>query len=163
MIKEKIKYGKNEKTFQIDEGLNYKVLKPKKIETNQSESDLIVQALDNPIKSKMMKDTFEKEDKVSIVTSDITRPLPSYKILPHIIKRLKIIGIKEENITIIFALGSHRKHTDKEKEKIVGKEIYNSKINIKDHDMEKCINLGKCKNNTPVDILKEVVESDRVI
>ncbi|MGM0379466.1 MAG: nickel-dependent lactate racemase [Bacillota bacterium] len=163
MLKENIKYGKDKKTFTIDKNLNYEVLKPKEIKTTQNESELINQALNNPIESKMIKDSFNKEDKISIVTSDITRPLPSYKILPHIIKRLKNIGIKEKNITIIFALGSHRKHSDLEKEKLVGKEIYNSNIILKDHDMEKCINLGKCKNNTPVDVLNKVVQSDRVI
>lgn len=163
MLKEDIKYGKDKKVFNINEKSNYKVLTPKKIKTNKNEADLINNALDNPIDFQIIKDTFKKEDKICIITSDITRPLPSYKILPHIVKRLKNIGIKEKNITIIFALGSHRKHTEKEKEKLVGKKVYDSNINLKDHNIEKCMNLGKCKNNTPVDVLKDVVKSDRVI
>ncbi|GAG39193.1 unnamed protein product, partial [marine sediment metagenome] len=38
-----------------------------------------------------------------------------------------------------------------------------SQINIIDSDMEKCINLGKCKNGTPVDIFEPVAKADRII
>ena len=52
--------------------------------------------------------------KVAIVTSDITRPLPSYLVLPPVLKELNRGGISDSDITIVFALGSHRAHTREE-------------------------------------------------
>jgi nickel-dependent lactate racemase len=59
---------------------------------------------------------------------------------------------------IIFFL-----HTKEEKKALVGMEIYDSIINIIDSDMNKCINLGRCKNGTPVDIFVPVAKADRII
>jgi len=63
-------------------------------------------------------------ENVVIVTSDITRPVKSKIILPYIIEELHKGNIKNENITIVLALGSHRKHTEEEKRYLVGDEIY---------------------------------------
>jgi len=125
--------------------------------------DEVNRALDHPIGSRRLKEIIKKNEKVVIITSDITRPMPSKLVLPLVIERLLSSGIKADNIEIILALGSHRAHTSKEKKYIVGEKIYNSQIKITDSDMNNCERLGMCNNGTPVDIFKPVIEADRVI
>jgi len=70
--------------------------------------------------------------------------------------------VNEEDITVVLALGSHRKHTEEEKKYLVGDDIYNN-IKCIDSDPSKCVHLGICRNGTPVDVFKTVADADRRI
>ncbi len=83
--------------------------------------------------------------------------MPSYKVLPYVMEELKEANVKEEDVTIVLALGSHRPHTEEEKKTLVGEAVYNSGVNVIDSDMKKCINFGKCKNGTPVIFLNPLL------
>ncbi|WP_369424827.1 lactate racemase domain-containing protein, partial [Methanothrix sp.] len=48
----------------------------------------------------------------AVIVSDITRPSPSHRILPPLVRRLRGIGVND--IKIVFALGTHRRMTDAE-------------------------------------------------
>jgi nickel-dependent lactate racemase len=158
-----VKFAKTKKKFTIKEDNFLKALTPNEIYVDCMNKDEVNRALDHPIGSRRLKEIIKKNEKIVIITSDITRPMPSKLVLPLVIERLFASGIKADNIEIILALGSHRPHTSKEKEYIVGKKIYNSQIKITDSDMNNCERLGMCNNGTPVDIFKPVVEADRVI
>ena len=41
--------------------------------------------------------------------------MPSRTVLPPVLARLEKAGVKAENVKIVFALGSQRKHTEEEK------------------------------------------------
>ena len=162
-MKYEFNYNKGKIEFDIQPHNYGGILLPNEIDTKSSEDEEIMQSLSNPIGSKRLKDIVQVGESVAIVTSDITRPMPSAKVLPHIIYELNLGGIKEKNITIVLALGSHRPHTEEEKEYLVGKSVYKSSVKIIDSDITKCINLGMCKNGTPVDIFEPVVNSNRII
>jgi nickel-dependent lactate racemase len=158
-----VKFGKTKKRLKIKKNNLLGILTPNKIENDLINEMEINRALDHPIGSKKLSEIVNANEKVVIITSDITRPMPSKVVLPLVIERLKSGGIKANDIEIILALGSHRKHTSDEKEYIVGSEVYNSEVKITDSDMNNCVRLGKCNNGTPVDIFKPVVEADRII
>lgn len=162
-MKYELKYGKSTVEFEIDDKNFMGELLPKELEYDLKNEEEVKRALRNPIGTPRLKDIVKEGEEIAIVTSDITRPMPSKIVLPPVIKELRDANIKEENITVVLALGSHRSHTEEEKKGIVGEEIYNSKIKILDSNMEECINLGKCNNGTPVDIFRPVAEADRII
>lgn len=162
-LKVEIKYGKSKIKFDINEKNYLGTLLPNKVEIKNSEQEIIKKALLNPIGTLPLRDIVKKGEKVTVVTSDITRPMPSDKVLPFVVDEIKKGGVSEKDICIVLALGSHRCHTNDEKRKLVGDEIYDSDINVIDSDMEKCINLGMCNNGTPVDIFEPVVKSDRLV
>ncbi|MCH5138646.1 nickel-dependent lactate racemase, partial [Clostridiaceae bacterium UIB06] len=97
-----------------------------------------------------------------IVTSDITRPMPSKIVLPVVIEELNNTGVKDDDITIVFALGSHRAHTEEEKKYLVGEEVF-SRIKCIDSSSTEFVHLGMTANGTPVDINKVVAQADRRI
>lgn len=82
--------------------------------------------------------------------------------LPPILEEFEEAGVSKEDITIVFALRSHRPHTNEEKRYLVGNDIFKNYRCI-DHDASNCIFLGKTSKGTPIEIFRPVVEADRRI
>ena len=122
----------------------------------------VKRALENPIGSPRLKDLVHPGETVAIVTSDVTRPMPTYKVIPALLDELYAGGIKPEDITLVFALGSHRKQTDEEKRRLAGERAWNE-VRCVDSDPDDCISYGVTSRGTPVDITRVVAEADRRI
>ena len=124
------------------------------------EEKVIINALNNPISSEKLSVLAKNKNKVVILVSDITRPCPTYKFLSFLTDELEQASVKE--IEIIFGLGSHRKHTEDEKKKLVGEKIYN-KYKLTDFEESECRLVGKTKRGTPIEVFEEVLTSDLII
>ncbi|NCC82279.1 MAG: nickel-dependent lactate racemase [Clostridia bacterium] len=125
--------------------------------TNEQE---VLRALNEPIGKSL--EGFEKAEKVCIVTSDATRPVPNELLIPALAAKLNEIGIKDEQITIMIGTGLHRVCDHPEMEEILGKEI-TDRFRVVSHDAfdpSKLINLGTTSKGTPIHINKEYYESD---
>lgn len=85
-----------------------------------------------------------------------------YAVLSALLDELYEAGVKAEDITLVFALGSHRCHTEEEMRKLAGDEAY-SKIHCVDSDPSDCVHLGTTVHGTPVDITRVVAEADKRI
>ena len=83
----------------------------------------IKRALQEPIGTKRISEIAKPGDKVAIVVDDFTRPAPSHLMVPPILEELNNAGVKNEDITIIFACGTHRPVTDEEARRLLGEEI----------------------------------------
>ncbi len=142
-------YGRGSVELKSD----YEVMLPEEIPGVEDETKEIERALDNPAGD--LLSTFQGSKSASIMVSDITRPAPSYKMLPPLIERLRSLGI--EDIKIIFALGTHRRMTPGEEEKLIKRCISMPHMQ---HDKDRCVLLGETCRGTPVEILEEVVASD---
>ena len=124
--------------------------------------DEVRRALREPIGSLPLRQIVKPGEKIAIVTSDITRPMPTYKVMPALLDELYAAGVSKEDITLVFALGSHRKHTAQEQKKLAGERAFNE-IRCVDADADDCILLGATAKGTPVEITRVVAEADRRI
>ncbi len=122
----------------------------------------VERALKEPIGSMRLKDIVHPGEKVAIVTSDVTRPMPTYKVMPALLDELYAGGVKKEDITLVFALGNHRKQSDEEKRKLAGERAWNE-VKCVDSDPDDCVSFGTTSRGTPVDITRVVAEADRRI
>lgn len=156
----KLKYDFEEVSFCVPEENYIATLTPNEVNIDSIDEEEVRRAMEYPIGSKRLRDIVFPGDKIAIVTSDISRPMPSYKVLPTVIEELKSAGVDENDITIILALGIHRKHSEEEKRQLVGEDVYYSNISVIDSDKENCIRLGFCSNGTPVDIFEPVLNAD---
>lgn len=156
--------GFNKEKYNIDiPDANYMgTLVPNHVELGLTGEEEVVRSLQNPIGSPRLKDIVKPGEKVAIITSDITRPMPSYKVLPHVLDELSLAGIPDEDITVVFALGSHGPHTEERKIHLAGEEVY-KRVKCIDSDMNDTKHLGTTSRGTPVDIFTPVAEADRVI
>ena len=125
-------------------------------------ADEVRRALANPIGAPLLKEVVRPGEKVVIVTSDITRPMPTYVVMPPLLDALYEAGVKKEDITLVFALGSHRHHTPEEMKKLAGERAY-AEIKCVDSDPTDCVHMGVTSHGTPVDVFRTVAEADRRI
>ena len=122
----------------------------------------VKRALEDPIGTPRLRDIVKPGEKIAVITSDITRPCPTYRIMPPLLDELYAAGCRAEDITLVFALGSHRCHTKDEMLHLAGERAMNE-IKCVDSDPDDCVHIGDTACGTPVDITRVVAEADRRI
>lgn len=155
-------FGKGIQTVELPEDNLMGVLTANTVEYDLTGEDEVERALAEPIGAPKLEEVVKPGEKIAIVTSDITRPCPTWQIMPALLRHLYAAGVKREDITLVFALGSHRHHTPEEMQHLAGDLAYNE-ITCVDSNPDDCINLGVTKSGTPVDITRVVAEADRRI
>ncbi len=155
-------FGKGIQTVELPEDNLMGVLTANTVEYDLTGEDEVERALEEPIGAPKLEEVVKPGEKIAIVTSDITRPCPTWQIMPALLRHLYAAGVKREDITLVFALGSHRHHTPEEMQHLAGDLAYNE-ITCVDSNPDDCINLGVTKSGTPVDITRVVAEADRRI
>lgn len=161
-MKVSLNYGDDSMALDIPDENYMGTLSPKDTREIEDSINEVRRALANPTGSKKLKEIVSSQDKVVILASDITRPCPSYILLPPILKELNEAGLSNDQITIVFGLGVHRKQTEEEKKKLVGEEVYNQ-VKCIDHDIDNCVKIGTTKRGNQVFIFKKVLDADFVI
>ena len=138
------------------------VLRAKPAPAIASEEEEVRRALREPIGAPPLREVVHAGEKIAVVTSDLTRPMPTRKVMPALLDELYAAGVKREDITLVFALGSHRKQTDEERQRLAGERAWNE-IRCIDSDPSDCVHLGTTAAGTPVDVTRVVAEADRRI
>ena len=148
--------------LEIPERNLFSIILPSEPEKREETAFLIKKALENPIKSRRLSEIVDPNTRIAILVSDVTRPTPTAKILPPLLEELYRGGAKDKNISIVFALGLHRKQTEEESKKLVGEEIY-TKIVCIQHDTRRCQRIGVTSRGTPVEIFEGVIDADIIV
>ncbi len=154
-----LNYGDSNLTVQVPSANLMGVLQPPLAGEKGDEQALIRSALANPIDSPPLCELVRPGQKVVIVTSDLTRPCPSERMLPAILDELASAGVSDGDVTIVIALGLHRPMSPAELEKSVGNAIYR-RVKVINHDPTDTLPLGITSYGTPVEIFRPVVEAD---
>ena len=152
-------YGKTVQTVEVPEKNLMAVLTANPMDHQRRGAEAVRWALEHPIGSPRLRELAKPGQKVVIVTSDISRPLPSYDVLPSVLDELYAGGVKREDITVVLALGSHRHHTEEEQRRLVGERCW-SEVRVEDSTPEDCVSMGVTSRGTPVDISRTVAEAD---
>ena len=152
-------YGSGVRTVEVSERNLLAVLESNPKEHLRRGEEAVRYALANPIGAPLLRNIVKAGQKIAIVTSDISRPLPSYDVLPAVLDELYAGGAKAEDITVVLALGSHRRHTPEEMEHLVGERCWRE-VRCVDSDVNDCVHLGVTTAGTPVDITRTVAEAD---
>jgi nickel-dependent lactate racemase len=123
------------------------------------ETSILRAALEHPIGAPPLRQLVKPGQKVAIITSDLTRPCPSERLIPPIIAELSAASIPDADITIIVALGLHRPMTDEEIDRAISPEVHR-RFRILNHNVNDTIRLGVTSAGTPVEIFRPLVEAD---
>ena len=153
-----IGFGTAPQTIRIPDRNVMDVLTPNSVEITSFGQAEVVRALGEPIGTAPLAELAAGKKKVAIVTSDITRPMPTWVALPPVLEELARAGVKPEEVTVVLALGSHRVHTEEEKKHLLG-EAY-GKVRCVDSSEEGYVHMGTTSTGTPVDIARAVAEAD---
>lgn len=132
------------------------------------EGDIVAatqKAIRNPIGTKPLREIVKAGETVAIIVSDITRLCGTDKFLPVIVDELASVGVKDEDITIVIATGTHRAHTPEEDIVVLGEAMV-KRFKIIQHDCndkEANVEIGVTSFGNHVKLNKAVVNADRVI
>ncbi len=161
----KLDYGKEGVEINLNPDWNITIFHPSEQNPIQNPIEKIRESINKPIDGLTLKEIIKNKkniEKICIVASDATRPVPSNLILEALITELNIYGINDNQIIILIATGLHRISREEELERILGKNLIN-RITVVDHiatDENSLINLGKTTDNHPILINKLYYEAD---
>jgi lactate racemase len=125
-----LQYGRDGIDVEIP-GRNVTVLRPQFVEGLADEKAAFHEAVRHPVDSAPLADLVEASDRVAIVIADLTRPLPSDRLLLWILEELS--HVPAENVTVIVGTGTHRANTTDEIRSMVGEEVLR-RVRVINHD-----------------------------
>ncbi|MCK4380254.1 MAG: nickel-dependent lactate racemase [Candidatus Lokiarchaeota archaeon] len=129
-------------------------------DANEISKKKIENAINNPIGTPPLEEIARGKQNAVIVVEDISRPTSMETILNIILTKLNSVGIEDDKITLIYALGSHRPLDRRDSIKKVGLNIVN-RINIENHHpYENLIYMGESQMGTPIYLNKTYHDSD---
>lgn len=125
---------------------------------------LVKAAMAEPIGSARLSELARGKDKVVIIASDHTRPVPSKVIIPFMLSEIRE-GNPHADITILIATGCHRGTTREELVAKFGEEIVNT-VKICVHDCEETdmlVNIGTLPSGGACLVNKLAAEADLLL
>ena len=158
-------YGDRELALRVPERNLLGVLSPQPFPANPDPVGEIRRALANPIGMPGLRDAAKNAKTVVIAADDLTRQTPMKLIIPEILAELNRAGVRDEQVTILIALGTHRPMTAAEITAHFG-EAVTRRVKVVNHpwqDPAQMADLGETSNGTPVQICRLALEADFLI
>jgi len=159
-------YGKEKLAYQFDEEELTGVLTShiEEYGPEMTGEELVKRAMENPVGSPRLCELAKGKQKVTIIASDHTRPVPSKIIIPAMLAQIRE-GNPDADITILIATGCHRGTTKDELVNKFGPEIVaNEKIYIHDCDeRDKLISIGTLPSGGDCEINTIAYEADLLV
>lgn len=159
------KYGHSYKNFSLEQERVMAEIKVAEMTPLTDLKQAVLDAVYHPIASKPLNELLQPGQKVAFICNDPTRVANSHDFMPILVEELNKLGIKDEDMRIVFALGTHRKMTQEEMVEAVGEDVakrlpmYNSDCN-RQEDFEY---FGETSFGTPVWLNKLICDVDLVI
>ncbi|MCI8341841.1 MAG: nickel-dependent lactate racemase [Firmicutes bacterium] len=138
MEKVELKYGNETINLSIEGAKSVKYLYENKMPVIENAKEEFIHSLEKgAIDSAPLKELIKKDDKVTIIISDITRLWMRQDILcGFLVEYLNgEMGIPFENIAVLIAVGTHRVNSEEDKKKIAGEYAYKN-VSVFDHDCD---------------------------
>lgn len=133
-------YGKTEMRVTCPDENVLAVVEPGAIPDACDELQMVRDAVRNPIGSKRLSRIAKPGDTVAIVADDHARPFVGWKVVPAVLEELREAGVRDEDITIIMGLGTHRPCTPDEINRLLGREVA-ARYRVVNHNMDDKDNL----------------------
>src|SRR5262245_24853280 len=140
-MKIQLQYGDSGLPIDVPKS-NVTVVAPRFLSGMGDEALAFRSAVRSPIGSPPVKSLIASTDRVAVVIPDITRPLPTDRLLPWLFEELS--HVPSENLVIINGTGSHRPNTEAELAAMVGAGIaarYRV-VNHSAHDSSTLVHVG---------------------
>jgi nickel-dependent lactate racemase len=155
-----LKYGRSALDLELGEAAAWStVLEPRRLAAPADEMACVRSALANPIESVRLRECVRPGQRAVIVTSDVTRPCPSARLLPLLLDELSRGGVRDRDTTVVFGLGSHRAHTEEERRRLAGQAVLD-RVRCIDSDPGDVQSVGRTSRGTPVSVFRPVLEAD---
>jgi len=142
---------------------NLTILEPRFVPGLPDEAAAFREAIARPIAGPPLRDAVRSTDRVAVVIPDITRPLPSDRLLPWLFAALD--HVPADRFVIVNGTGSHRANTTDELRGMIGAGVM-ARYRVVNHDAQDpstLVEVGAGKDGQPVRMNREYVNADRRI
>jgi len=144
-------------------GTNVRVLEPRFVPGLEDEAAAFRDAVRSPIGTKPLAELVRPGERVAIVIPDVTRPLPTARLLPWLFHELA--HVRPDDVVIVNGTGSHRANTPEELARMVGADVLRRfrVVNHSAHDPATLVAAGAWPDGQPVRMNADYVRADRRI
>jgi len=139
------------------------VIEPRFVAGLPDEAEAFREAVRHPVGAPPLREVVRAGERVAVVIPDLTRPLPSDRLLPWLFAELD--HVPAGRVTIVNGTGSHRVNTPEELVSMVGSEVLARYrvVNHNSHDPGTLAEVGRSPDGEPVLMNRDYVEADRRI
>lgn len=158
-------YGRGRMKFDLDEDLVLQEIRTEEYPVMQDVKAGVLEAIRHPVGCPSLDDIVKPGQTVAFICNDPTRVANSFDFMPVLVNEMNRLGVPDENMKIVFSLGTHRLMTHEEMVQAVGEDVasrlkmYNSDCRA-DEDFRY---FGQTSRGTPVLINKHLCDVDHVI
>ncbi len=154
-------YGKTKVKLEVPDANFLGLVEPRDVPGAADPVAEARRAIAEPIGTNRLADIVGPGDKVVITAEDHTRPAPSWVMVPPLLDELNAAGVKDEDITVLFACGTHRAVRPEEAERLLGPEVL-KRVRVVSHDCRAPdhIYIGDTSFGNKVELNKLFVEAD---
>ena len=156
----RLAYG--ERGLDVDFPAGTTIVEPAHVPGVPDEAAALVEALRRPSFGPPLAALVRPGQRVVVVHSDLTRPVPNDRLLPPILAELEAAGIRRADITLLNATGLHRPNTPDELAWMLGAAVLRDYrvVNHVASDVERHVYLGQTPHGNEVWLDREYVEAD---
>lgn len=157
-------YGKQRIRIRVPEDNLAAVLEGRAQRARGNQEELIEGALQEPIASSSLSEQARGRERILIITSDVTRPVPSRLTLPPLIREIKK-GSPRARLTLLVGGGLHRKPTDEELREKLGEQLPDG-VEVELHDATdggSLRHLGRLKSGLELWVNRLLTEADLIV
>jgi nickel-dependent lactate racemase len=120
----------------------------------------IRQAFEQPIGAPCLRELARGRRNAAILVDDLTRPTPSYRILPYILEELAAAGIPEDKVRIVCAIAAHRPMTRQDMVKKLGLDLV-ERMNVSNHNAQDNLEFyGHSSQGIPIWVNRDFARAD---
>jgi len=158
-------YGNQTLTFRVPERNLLAYATPHATPPAPDAAAEIRRALEQPIGAPPLATLARGARSVVIIADDLTRQTPSHIIIPILLDELNRAGVRDEQVRVLIALGTHRPMTEAEIETHFTRAVTSRVrvINSPWQDPAQLADLGTTPNGTPIHVARLAVEADLLI
>jgi len=157
-----IPYGRRQLKFKLPASQVGEILELQCLPGVKDGVSAVRKAVCSPIGSPRLREIARPGKKITIVINDVTRPAPSRLMVEELTRELGGVGVRDREISLLIATGSHRPTTREELNNILDPGLL-ERFRIKNHDCkdgDALFNTGVTKNGMRVTVNKLVSDAD---
>lgn len=156
-----IPYGLNSLSFDLPTDLKVDWIEPAYVPPNPDPLQVVQQSIIQPVDNRPLT-AYGNIRSVALAVNDKTRPVPHEYLLPPLLEQLRAIGVSDDAVRILIAMGTHLPMPESEFSKILPREIIDH-YRISSHncdDEENLVYLGETTRGTPILVNRQYMEVD---
>ena len=159
-MKVRLQYGTEGLPVEIP-GASVTLIEPRFVPGLPDERTAFQDAVRRPIGAAPLRECVKPGERLAVVIPDLTRPLPSERLLPWLFEELA--HVPPERIVIVNGTGSHRANTQAELRSMLGPALLERfrVVNHTAHDLATLLPAGRAADGETVYLNREYVEADR--